>query len=154
MTVGTFVMIFNAILYIICAIILQSWILPLYSIVTYASALKAVDFIVEGIDRSKAASIITTKPNEICEALSEYFKTGMTRINAKGGFSGEDKTMIYIVLNRFQIIRMKSIVHELDPNAYIAISEIADIYKSEIRIPENVKTECAPQTSTPVSGAK
>ena len=80
-----------------------------------------------------------TKPDEICETLSEYFKTGMTRIQAKGGFSGEDKMMIYIVLNRFQIIRMKSIVHEIDPYAYIAISEIADIYKSEKRSSDSTK---------------
>lgn len=52
-TVGTFCMIYNVILYIICGFIRNSWILPLYSIVTYAAALKTVDFIVEGLDRSK-----------------------------------------------------------------------------------------------------
>ena len=63
-TVGTFVMIYNILLYIICGFVLKSWILPLYSIVTYAAALKTVDFIVEGIDRSKCAIIITEHPNE------------------------------------------------------------------------------------------
>ena len=58
-TVGTFVMIYNVILYIICGFVLGSWILPLYSIVTYAAALKTVDFIGEGIDRAKCALIIT-----------------------------------------------------------------------------------------------
>ena len=71
-TVGTFVMIYNVLLYIICGIILKSWILPLYSIVTYAAALKTVDFIVEGFDRSKCAMIITTKPDKICKALCRY----------------------------------------------------------------------------------
>lgn len=52
-TVGTFVMVYNVLLYIICGIILNSWILPLYSIVTYAAALKTIDFIVDGIDRAK-----------------------------------------------------------------------------------------------------
>lgn len=47
-TVGTFVMVYNVILYIICGIVLQNWILPLYSIVTYGAALKTVDFIVDG----------------------------------------------------------------------------------------------------------
>ena len=55
-TVGTFVMVYNILLYIVCGIVLQSWILPLYSIVTYAAALKTIDFIVEGIDRAKCAS--------------------------------------------------------------------------------------------------
>ena len=63
-TVGTFVMIYNILLYIICGFVLKSWILPLYSIVTYAAALKTVDFIVEGIDRSKCTIIITEHPDE------------------------------------------------------------------------------------------
>lgn len=63
-TVGTFVMIYNILLYIICGFVLKSCILPLYSIVTYAAALKTVDFIVEGIDRSKCAIIIAEHPDE------------------------------------------------------------------------------------------
>ena len=132
LTVGTFVMIYNAILYIICGIMLHSWILPLYSIVTYAAALKTVDFVVEGIDRAKAATIITSHADAVCEALAEHFRTGMTRIAAKGGYSGDDKTMIYFVMNRFQITRMKAIVQEIDPHAYIAISEIADVFRADI----------------------
>lgn len=102
-TVGTFVMVYNVVLYIICGIILNSWILPLYSIVTYMAALKTIDFIVEGIDRSKAAYIITTKPQEICQELSDTFSCGITTIDAKGFYSDQEKTMIYIVVNRFQI---------------------------------------------------
>ena len=140
LTVGTFVMIYNVILYIICGISLQSWILPLYSIVTYAAALKTIDFIVEGIDRAKSATIITTNPDEICKVLSENFKTGMTRIMAKGGYSGQDKTMIYFVLNRFQITRMKTLVHEVDPRAYITISEVADIFRANMEIEDQENT--------------
>ncbi len=140
LTVGTFVMIYNVILYIICGISLQSWILPLYSIVTYAAALKTIDFIVEGIDRAKSATIITTNPDEICKVLSENFKTGMTRIMAKGGYSGQDKTMIYFVLNRFQITRMKTLVHEVDPRAYITISEVADIFRANMEIESQENT--------------
>jgi uncharacterized membrane-anchored protein YitT (DUF2179 family) len=127
-TVGTFVMAYNVMLYIICGIILNSWILPLYSIVTYMAALKTIDFIVEGIDRSKAAYIITTKPQEICQELSDTFSCGITMIDAKGFYSDQEKTMIYIVVNRFQIGKMKNIVHELDDKAYVSISEIAEVY--------------------------
>ena len=58
-TVGTFVMVYNVALYIICGVVMGSWILPLYSIVTYGATLKTIDFIVEGLDRSKALMIIT-----------------------------------------------------------------------------------------------
>lgn len=130
LTVGSFIMIYNVILYVICGIILSSWILPLYSIVTYFAALKTIDFIVEGFDRSKAATIITVKPDEVSAALTEKFKSGLTRIDARGGFSNTPKTMIYFVVNRFQIARMKNIVHEIDETAYITISEVADVFKS------------------------
>ncbi|MBQ4101726.1 MAG: YitT family protein [Oscillospiraceae bacterium] len=136
-SVGTFVMIYNVVLYVICGIVLDSWILPLYSIVTYAAALKTVDFIVDGLDRAKCAIIITSLPDEICKTLSAAFESGMTRIAAKGGYSGAEKTMIYFILNRFQITRMKDIVHEIDPGAYIIINEVADVFSNNLKQEKN-----------------
>ena len=129
-SVGTFVMIYNVILYVICGMVINSWILPLYSIVTYGAALKTVDFIVEGLDRSKAAMIITDKADDVCSALSQAFERGITTMEARGFYSDTPKTVIYFVVNRFQIGRMKNIVHSVDPGAYISINEIADIYSS------------------------
>lgn len=128
-TVGTFVMIYNVILYILCGIILSNWILPLYSIVTYFAGLKTIDFIVEGIDRAKAAMIITCRPEEICAKLSEEFGTGMTTLPGKGGYLKEDKTVIYFVLNRFQIGKLNETVRSVDPAAYITITDVADVFK-------------------------
>ncbi|WP_448921620.1 YitT family protein [Eubacterium sp.] len=128
LTVGTFVMIYNVVLYIVCGVIYHSWILPLYSIVTYIVALKVIDYIVEGFDRSKSAMIITEKHEEICEKLSKQFENGITFFDAKGYYSDSDKTVIYFVLNRFQIGKMREIVHSVDPNAYISITEVADIF--------------------------
>lgn len=129
MSVGTFVMIYNVALYIISGIIGESWILPLYSIVTYGAALKTVDFIVEGLDRSKGVMIITQKGEEVSEALMTAFESGTTKISARGGYSNEESTVIYFVVNRFQISKMKSIINSVDPKAYITISEIADVFK-------------------------
>jgi uncharacterized membrane-anchored protein YitT (DUF2179 family) len=127
-SVGTFVMAYNLLLYIACGIATKSWILPLYSILTYAAALKTIDFIVEGLDRAKSAMIITDKPDEICSELSDAFETGTTKIDAVGGYSNSNKTVIYFVVNRFQVTKMKDIVHEIDPCAYITISEVADVF--------------------------
>ena len=129
-TVGTFVMIYNVLLYIICGIVLKSWILPLYSIVTYAAALKTIDFIVDGLDRAKCAIIITEHPDEICNKLCEVFGSGVTHWEAKGGYSNEEKAAIYFVVNRYQVVRMKELVHEIDHNAYITISEVADVFSN------------------------
>ena len=135
-SVGTFVMGYNVLLYIVCGIILKSWILPLYSVVAYTAALKAVDFIVEGIDRSKSAFVITEKAEEVSKALSEEFGCGITLIGAQGYYSKSPKTVLYIVVNRFQITKMKSIVQSCDPTAYVTISEVADVFKFNTAKPE------------------
>lgn len=128
MTVGTFVMTYNALLYVVAGAIMGSWVLPLYSIVTYAIGIKAVDFIVEGLDKTKAAMIITDHPQDICRELSAAFGTGITLIDAHGYYSGDSKTMIYFVVNRFQIARMRTIVHDIDEKAFISITEVSDLF--------------------------
>ena len=128
-TVGTFMMVYNVILYIVCGVIINSWILPLYSIVTYAAGLKTVDFVVEGFDRQKEVMIITEKPDEISEALMQTFECGTTKIEAKGGYSNKDKTIIYFVVNRFQISKLRAIVSHIDKKAYVTISDVADVFK-------------------------
>lgn len=130
LTVGSFVMIYNVILYVICGLVHHDWILPLYSIVTYMAGLKTVDYVVEGFDRSKEVMIVTDSPDEISKALMEAFGCGTTKISAKGGYSNSEKTMIYFVVNRFQISKMRSIIHMIDPKAFVTISEVADVFKA------------------------
>lgn len=130
LTVGTFVMIYNVILYVVAGILFGSWILPLYSIIAYGAALKTIDFIVDGLDRAKCAMIITEHPKEISDMLCETFGSGVTKIAAQGGYSNKEKTMIYFVVNRYQVVRMKELVHEIDHDAYITISEVADVFSN------------------------
>ena len=129
-TVGTFVMMYNVLLYIVVGILTQSWILPLYSIITYTLALKTIDFIVEGFDKAKAATIITSTPETISRALSDAFGFGITLLPAKGYYSSSDKTMIYFVVNRFQIAKMRALVVKEDPEAFISITEVSDVFGS------------------------
>jgi len=129
-TVGTFVMIYNVILYIVSGIVMKDWVLPLYSIVTYAAGLKTIDFIVEGLDRSKAIMIITDKPEEICDALSSGYASGVTLLPAKGYYSQKEKSAIYFIVNRFQIPKVKEIAHGIDSGAFMTITEVADVYTS------------------------
>ena len=131
LTVGTFMMCYNVILYIICGLVFRSWITPLYSIVTYYVALNTIDFIAEGIDRSKAVMIITDRADTVSKSLISEFGSGTTKIPARGGYTNKEKSIVYFVVNRFQIARMRTLVHKVDPKAFITISEVADIYKYE-----------------------
>ncbi|MCR4621270.1 MAG: YitT family protein [Clostridiales bacterium] len=128
-SIGSFVMCFNALLYIVCGFVIKSWILPLYSIVTYFVGSKTVDFIVEGFDRSVCAMIITDKAEKVSAGLLDRFKAGGTIVNATGGYSKESKQIIYFIVNHFQINNLKNTVFGIDENAFISLQDVSDIFK-------------------------
>ena len=126
-TVGTFVMIYNVILYVVIGCVFGSWTLPLYSIITYCVAIRVVDFIVEGLDKAKSVIIITTKAEEVCQALSGRFGRGITRWEARGFYSGSEKSAVYFVVHRLQNPQVKSILREIDPLAFVTVNEVSDV---------------------------
>ena len=129
-SLGSFVMTFNAALYIICGIVIKSWILPLYSIVTYFAGSRTVDYIVEGFDRAKCAMIVTVKAEAISQALAESFQTSGTIVKATGAYSREEKQILYFIINHFQINKLKKIVHAIDERAFISLQDVSDIVKA------------------------
>ncbi|MBQ6960744.1 MAG: YitT family protein [Clostridia bacterium] len=128
-SLGTFVLLFNTLLYIVCGMVIHSWILPLYSIVTYFVGSKTVDFIVEGFDRAMCAMIVTNQAEKISLALSENFKAGGTIVNAVGGYSKNEKQILYFITNQFQINKLKKIVTGIDQSAFISLMNVADIVR-------------------------
>ena len=133
LTVGSFVMIYNVVLYLFIGVIFQSWILPLYSILTYFVGNKTIDFIVEGLDKAKSVMSVTVREEELCQALSEEFGRGITQISARGYFSGAEKCVIYFVVNRFQIPKVKHLVTTIDPAAFITVTEISDVMGTSVK---------------------
>ena len=128
-TVGSFEMMYNVVLYVSCAFVTKTWILPLYSIVAYTVSLKTIDFFVEGLNRSKSVMIITEKPDAIISALTKEFKCGSTRISAEGGYSNTHKTIVYFVVTSFQLPKLRSIIKAVDEKAYVTVSDVADVIK-------------------------
>ena len=126
LTVGTFMMIYNTILYITAALIFRSWIVALYSIIAYTVGNKTIDFVVEGLDKAKAAFIITKKDSELPVLLSAELGRGVTLLDSYGAYSKESKTLIYCVVNRFEISKVKNLVRENDPSAFVSIAEVSE----------------------------
>lgn len=85
--------------------------------------------------------IITTREQEISDALSKAFKRGITHIDAKRYCAGREHTVIYFVVNRFQIARMKDIVSEIDSQAFVTITEVSDMIGSSLK--ERYEGRCA-----------
>ncbi len=126
-SVGTFVMCYNILLFIVAALVFREWTATLYSLIAYFIGLKTIDFIVEGFEKGKAALIITEKLDELASALSQELKRGITVLDAKGYYSGADKKMLYVVVNRFEIAQLKDIVASLDKAAFVSIIEVSEI---------------------------
>lgn len=143
LTVGNFVLIFNIFLYLLVGILAFVNVIPnngtsdftpaLYSIVAYFVASKTVDFISDGLDQAKGAFIITGKYDKVCRALSDEFGRGLTVMDAYGYYSQTEKQIIYCVVNRFQVAKLREIVSLNDPLAFVTLMDITDVIGTSVK---------------------
>lgn len=90
-------------------------------------AYKTIDLVIAGLDESKSVWIISEQYREIGEAIIARLGRGVTYLNGEGGFTGDDKKVIFCIVNRLEEAKMKSIVEELDPSAFLAIADINEV---------------------------
>lgn len=126
-SVGQFIMIINVFIFILAAFLVFSWETAMYSIITYYIAYKMIDIVVEGLEELKSVTIISDVPEEISDALIKQLGRGMTYIQGQGVFTGEPKKIIYTIVTRIELSTLRSIVEDIDPNALVAIENIADV---------------------------
>ncbi|MDY4693465.1 MAG: YitT family protein [Blautia sp.] len=100
----------------------------LYAIIAVFIVTKVSDGLIEGIKFSKTAYIITSRPDEISEMIMTDLKRGVTGINARGMYSGEDKLMLFCVVNKKQIVLLKKKVDEIDPDAFVIVSDAREVH--------------------------
>lgn len=99
----------------------------MYSMLAYYVAFKVIDLVVEGLIDTKSVWIISDKHREIGEALTARLGRGITYFHGEGGFEGEQKKIIFTVISRLEEAKMKNIVEDYDPNAFVAIGVVADV---------------------------
>jgi uncharacterized membrane-anchored protein YitT (DUF2179 family) len=125
-SVGEIVMFFN--LFILgSAGFVYSWDRAMYSLIAYFIAYKLIDVTIEGFDESKSVWIISDQFRQIGEAILDRLGRGVTYLEGEGGFSGDNKKVIFCVITRLEEAKLKSIVDELDPSAFLAVGNIHDV---------------------------
>ncbi len=125
-SVGEIIMFFN--LFILASAgFVFGWNKAMYSLIAYFIAYKMIDITIEGLDETKAALIITEKGPEIAEVITARLGRGVTFLEAKGGFSGQSKNAIYSVVTRLEIVKLKTIIHDIDEEAFMTISDVSDV---------------------------
>ncbi len=125
-SVGEIVMFFNVFI-LGSAGFVFGWDKAMYSLIAYFVAFKAIDIAIEGLDESKSAIIITTQAAAIRDAILHRLGRGVTEIPAKGGYSQEAKSMLYCVITRLEVAKLKSIVIDKDESAFVVVENVHDV---------------------------
>ncbi|WP_396954044.1 YitT family protein [Neobacillus niacini] len=125
-SVGEIIMFFN--LFILgSAGFVFSWDRAMYSLIAYFVAYKTIDITVTGLDESKSVWIISDNAKQIGDAIMSRLGRGVTYMKGEGAYSGDDKKVIFCVINRLEEAKLKEIVSENDDHAFLAVADIAEV---------------------------
>ncbi|MET3291252.1 YitT family protein [Brevibacillus fluminis] len=125
-SVGEIVMGFNIFILSSAGFVFE-WDHAMYSLIAYYIAFKMIDLTIEGFQESKSVWIISEQFRDIGDALLARLGRGVTYLTGEGGYSGDDKKVIFCVITRLEEAKLKSIVEEIDPAAFLAIGNIHDV---------------------------
>ncbi len=131
-SVGEIIMFFN--LFILgSAGLVFSWDKAMYSLVAYFVAYKVIDITIEGLDESKGVMIVSDCADEIKEVLLARLGRGVTILNGEGGFSGDPKKVLFSVVTRLEIAKLKAIIDDIDSNAFVIIQDVHDVIGGRVK---------------------
>ena len=125
-SVGELLMFINLFIYT-AAGFLFGWERALYSILTYYIASKVIDAVMEGLDKSKSVRIVSDFYREIGEAIIKDLDISVTYLKALGGYSRQEKIITYCVVSKFEVAKLKDVVHSIDPKAFIVTEDVHEV---------------------------
>ena len=106
---------------------LYGWDRALYSIMTYYIASKVIDSVLEGLDKAKSVRIFSEYYKEIGNAIMKDLDVSVTYMKALGGYSRQEKIQTYCVVNKFEMPRLKELVHTIDPRAFLVTEDVHEV---------------------------
>lgn len=131
-SVGEIIMAFNIFIYGVAGLVF-GWDRAMYSILTYYIAYRVIDTVLEGLNSAKSIRIISDQATEIGNELLENLEIGVTYLKGTGAYSGKEKTIIYCVVNRLEMTKIKDIIKQIDPHAFISVVDVHEAYGGRTR---------------------
>ncbi len=125
-SVGEIIMFFNFFIYS-AAGFLYGWDSAMYSILTYFIAYRVIDIVLEGLNSSKSIYIVTNFAKEIGDSIIKELNISVTYMKGKGGYSGKEQTIIYCVVSRLEVAKIKTLIRENDPTAFYFIQDVHEV---------------------------
>ena len=124
---GKIILVFDAVILTVAAIVYQNMWSILYSAITVWLSSTVIDNILSGMDKAKSVSVITKHKQEVLDSIFRNFYRGATVWTAEGGYTKEEKDIILIVVRNYELFQLKRTVKEADPNAFMIISDAAEV---------------------------
>ena len=127
LTVGRIILIMDAIIITLAAVVYKNVESVLYSIIAMYASSMVLDTFLYGADKGKLIYIITKSPKEICSGINNELHRGVTLLTAKGGYTGEERNLLMCTVRRHEVSGVYDIIDRIDPNAFIVVSEVGEI---------------------------
>jgi uncharacterized membrane-anchored protein YitT (DUF2179 family) len=107
--------------------IFQDWHIALKSFMMFIVAFKMIDMVMAGLNELKSVLIISTKPKHLSEAIISQMGLGLTVLHGKGGFSGNSKDILFVIVERLDLSDLKELVLQEDPQAFMTIENLHEV---------------------------
>jgi uncharacterized membrane-anchored protein YitT (DUF2179 family) len=133
-SVGEFVMFMNIFIFASAAFVFGPE-KAMYSVMTYYIAFKTIDTVIQGLDETKAVFIVSDYYEEVSQGILDRLGRGTTKLKGKGGYTDEEKEVIYAVITRLEVTKLKNIVYEIDPNAFLTIMNTQETRGAKFKSP-------------------
>ncbi len=131
-SVGEIIMFVNIFIYT-CAGFIYGWDKAMYSALTYFTASRTIDVVLQGLNEAKSIFVVSDKNLEIGSNIMSQLDKSVTYIDAQGGYSQQEKKMLYCVVPRIELTKLKDIVNSIDPEAFIAIENVHEVDGKRIK---------------------
>ena len=126
-TVGQVVLAINAFIFTAYGWIFRDWHIAFRSLMTYIVAFQMIDLVIMGLDELKSVLIISCKPKELSQIIGQELGIGMTIMHGRGGFSGENREIMFIIVERLALAKLKEIIIHHDPCAFMAVENLHEV---------------------------
>jgi len=141
-TVGQVVMFINIFIFVAYALIFRDWHIAFRSLLTYIVAFKMMDIVIVGLDELKSVIIISTKPKALTEVIMHELGLGLTVLYGRGGFSGDAREVLFVIVERLDLSDLKEIVLKKDPSAFMAIENLHEVvYGRQAKVPAKKRAQ-------------
>ncbi|MBA3722140.1 MAG: YitT family protein [Parachlamydiaceae bacterium] len=132
-TVGQVVLFCNFFVFGAAGFVFQDWHPALMSLITYIVVIKIMDSVIVGLDETKSVLIISSQSKAIADAIVHELGLGLTIMYGRGGFSGDEREILYVIAERLQLAELKEIILREDPTAFIAIENLHEVANGKPR---------------------